>query len=132
MTLKRWNVSHGRDGFKVDLYESEWWVLIAERFSDVVTAVTFHRICCKQPEWTWKVPIGRPKYDYNTPLEDGSPWLENSLGGVLWGLGQKISVLGSSGDKITRSIPIDKELGIVLWGNPEDSWLWEEKNETIE
>jgi hypothetical protein len=121
VTNRHWSVSHGRDGFQIIIEEEPSWAPAYEWALEKFFIVTGHITCCKQPEWTWKVPLGKPRYH-----EDDPTWLQNSLGDVIWSFTQKLHNVPWKKTKRVTSIPIDKELGISLWPNPEeDAWLWD-------
>jgi len=81
-------VVHGRDGYRLQVVEVPLRILVVRRLFceplEWLTATTGHRICCRQPDWTWRIGWGKyrpgdPEYDSEYP-----DVLEHSLGGAMY------------------------------------------------
>lgn len=87
--MKQFSLSNGYTGWAVTVYEVPAWALVVDRLFGWFTAITFHLLCCKTPEWTYKVRVGKPDWDTEV-MADGTRHNFRSLGSRIWGLGQII------------------------------------------
>lgn len=100
-------------------------------FEEVDYHLTHHWLCgTGMPEFLWRVPVGKPRYDRKDVDETGAPWLENSLPKFLMDFHNKFWDWADKGadEEIILSIPITDEQYYTL--APDMKELWEEiKNE---
>lgn len=122
--MRDWSVSHSNDGFSVELYEVPRWARAVSVIYDKVCVVTGHILCGGgTPEFFWKIPVGRPRRD-----DEG--YLENSLGGALYGLTNKVLSVDWKRQVTRYKTSVPDEVGKELWG--EGLRYWEDDDDEEE
>lgn len=96
MSKRDWYISSHKDWNKVSFYDyslkNRLKLAIESGFYTFDAVVTRHWLCGSGlPEFVWRIPVGKPKYDTKYPNEDGSPRLDNSLAALIWHSSQKLS-----------------------------------------
>lgn len=82
--MERWYVSHGQDGYAAHLVKVPWWALAVSQAAVVLDEATGHRFCgSDSPDWLWRIPVGKPRYDASVVEEGEEPFLINSVAGCL-------------------------------------------------
>lgn len=117
--FRDWSVSRGQDGYSVQLLEVPRWARMVSATWDRFCALTRHSFC-NPPEWLFKIPVGRIRRD-----EDG--YLENSLGGAMYGFTNKVLCVDWNRQVVRLTLPVSDEVGKDLWGS--DSWDDDEEDD---
>lgn len=111
---KTWTVSHGLDPeWSLVLIERPWWCAPYESVLAFWQRITFHFFCCRMPEWTYRVPIGKKDLD-TEPLEDGRFHNFNSLGSRMWNWSTNVESFPYSKEKRLLSIPVTRDQAHTL------------------
>jgi hypothetical protein len=106
-------IQHGRDGYRLSVREMPLWALVTDRaIENVVLPATFHVFCCKHPAWTWKIGYGGHK--------DGD--LRHSLGGLLFGTGQRLGCFGIKREHETWSVALDFDVVCEHFPGARSEW----------
>ena len=101
--MRQWRLSHGRNGYQVEVVDVPRVLVAAEWISERLMTFTGHIICCKIPEFAWKVPLSR-KRDPDYP----EIW-ERSLGSVMWQFSTYLLSASYRRNKSVTIIPITEE-----------------------
>lgn len=111
---KTWTITHGLDPeWSLVLIEQPWWVSPYSTALGFLQRITFHKFCCRMPEWTYRIPIGKKDLDPE-PMEDGRYHNFNSLGSRMWGWSTSVEVYPYNKEKRLLTLPIDREQAFAL------------------
>ena len=82
--MRVWHLAHGSEGYVIVSYRTPRWALIVERVYGWLDWATGERLSgARLGEWAWRLPLGRPRRDPESP-----DLLLNSLGSRLFDLFQ--------------------------------------------
>lgn len=102
------------------------WAVVSQAADLIDTHVTRHWLCAANlPEVLWKIPLGKPVYDEF----EGEKLLDNSIGGKLWELGQKLWITLDKKSLGTKVLEVDITDEQYMIMHPEMSFLFEDDDE---
>lgn len=106
--MRIWAVGHGKDGWKLHVLESSaWWVAVEQLAVPTINTVTGHVLCCHIPEVAFKIPLGTARRE--------DDYLVNSLGSLMFDVGQWINRLGTFGHTSREEwLPIHPDIAFRL------------------
>jgi hypothetical protein len=117
------HLQHSRRGTELVVMKTPLHALLLDDLGDGVLGAVRHRLCCRVPEWLFRIHWGEP--DPDDELEDGRPYYPHSAGRYAYDLGSWIgSGFGTwRKPKEIAKIPVTSEW--VREHYPELGWPWD-------